>query len=489
MASEVSADHDVLATARWRPGPSCAGTTSFNVPPRLRPHVQFGRCAAPRGGAIRALGRPGGAHARPAIHAGHGLEVRRERPVVVEERASARARRRRSGARPLPASTRTSGGAQVDRLRGDHRLDRDQVRRAARASRRASPRCAAPSSRGPRRPPTPAGKSRHAGLARWRMSLASAVSGFCTVAKPDCCGPWRVSCSGSPEAAGDSSLMQRSTASVGDLRDGEAQRSRSAMREPRHVEVAGRQQPVAVDVDERAVGGGVELDLDMIDRARERVVRGAVHLRDAAERQRVLDPPRGVRLQERAAVERFAISRAAASAWPGAGRAACARGSNGERFARKPSQESAMTASSECERAREIGQDEAGVAHRHGIRADEREAVLGGERDGREPGRRERLRAGDALAVRPGPRLRPSARARCATSAAGRRRRSSPRRGTCGHRPRCSARRRAPGRRRPRCRSRPAPCRRRARTSRRARGRRGSAGPTPTARARTACIW
>ena len=71
------------------------------------------------------------------------------------------------------------------------------------------------------------------------MSLASAVSGFCAVAKPDCCGPWRVSCSGRPVAAGDSIRMQRSTASVADLRDGEPQRL-VRERQAGNVKVAGR---------------------------------------------------------------------------------------------------------------------------------------------------------------------------------------------------------------------------------------------------------
>ena len=47
-----------------------------------------------------------------------------------------------------------------------------------------------------------------------------------------------------------------------------------------------------VDVDERAVGRGVELDFDMQDRVRQRGERGAVHLRHAAEGQRILDAPR-----------------------------------------------------------------------------------------------------------------------------------------------------------------------------------------------------
>ncbi len=46
------------------------------------------------------------------------------------------------------------------------------------------------------------------------MSFAIAVSVFCVVANPDCCGPWRVSCSGRPEVSGPSSFMQRSTMSA-----------------------------------------------------------------------------------------------------------------------------------------------------------------------------------------------------------------------------------------------------------------------------------
>ena len=133
-------------------------------------------------------------------------------------------------------------------------------------------------------------KVEHAG-SRGDKSPASAVSGFCVVANPDCCGLWRVSCRGSPRLKTkhlDAALDEEGS----HLRDGESERLMRE-REPGNVEIAGRDKTSFARIDQRAVRGGVELDFDVLHGARERVMCCAMHLGHAAKRQRVLDTARG----------------------------------------------------------------------------------------------------------------------------------------------------------------------------------------------------
>ncbi len=112
-------------------------------------------------------------------------------------------------------------------------------RRGARASRRAWSRSFIAIGAWSSIPAETGRKSRHAGFARWRRSFSERSQCLLHVAKPDCCGPWRVSCSGRPDVAGASSCMQRSTMSAATCATREAERL-VRDREPGDVEVAGR---------------------------------------------------------------------------------------------------------------------------------------------------------------------------------------------------------------------------------------------------------
>ena len=92
------------------------------------------------------------------------------------------------------------------------------------------------------------------------------------------------------------------------LSDGKSE-SLMGERESRDVEIAGREEALMVGVDQRAVGGGIELDLDMLHGARERIMRGPVYLGDATKRQRILDASRCAVRRKAAAVERLQQSR------------------------------------------------------------------------------------------------------------------------------------------------------------------------------------
>ena len=148
---------------------------------------------------------------RAREHALDAIDVRAERAVVVE-RLDPFARATVDGAR---AGAERVGrcAAKIDRLRGDDAFDRDDVAGAHRPSPRVFSTVPSVIGAWSSMRSATGRKSSEPGFARSRISLHSAVSVFCTVAKPDSAGPWRVNWSGSPVIAGDMNLMQRSTAS------------------------------------------------------------------------------------------------------------------------------------------------------------------------------------------------------------------------------------------------------------------------------------
>ena len=97
-------------------------------------------------------------------------------------------------------------------------------------------------------------------------------------------------------------------------------------REPRDVEVAGRQHFAGIGQHERTVGGAVQLELDVIARGAKRRQSRAMDLRHAAQRQRILHAPGGGGCPGVLPASND-LSRAAISFCPGAG--ACLRGSSG----------------------------------------------------------------------------------------------------------------------------------------------------------------
>jgi hypothetical protein len=77
-------------------------------------------------------------------------------------------------------------------------------------------------------------------------------------------------------------------------------------RQRHRVEVAGGQEPISLDRDERAVVDRVQLDLDGRPGGGDLVPQRAVHLRHHAERQRVLDRAREAGLGQLAAGQQAA---------------------------------------------------------------------------------------------------------------------------------------------------------------------------------------
>ena len=87
------------------------------------------------------------------------------------------------------------------------------------------------------------------------------------------------------------------------------------------------------DQHRRAVAGAVEVGLDGAPRRARAARRPRRHRCEAAKRQRVLHPPRLRRARTGRCRRAAGSSVSDASAWPGAGRSATARGSIGERLA------------------------------------------------------------------------------------------------------------------------------------------------------------
>ena len=133
----------------------------------------------------------------------------------------------------------------------------------------------------------------------------SAVTVFCSVAKPECAGPRRVNCSGRSVNAGDMKRITRSAPRLADCAMAIAAAS-SATVQCRHVKIAVRQHDAVRGDDQRTFRCAGELDLDQFADGAQRRLQRALHLRDDAEAERILHAARRPGAEQRAAGEQRA---------------------------------------------------------------------------------------------------------------------------------------------------------------------------------------
>ena len=188
----------------------------------------------------------------------------------------------------MPPPRPAGPSAQVDRLRGDDQLQRDQPVQQADQRRGGADR-----------------QRRHRGVILDALGqLAAVVQGDGIGQQPRLGGERGERAAQRPQAAGRSLPLRQPgrqpaevmpeqllDALVGDLGGvGDAQAHVvKGHRQRGHVEVADRHDRALVDEHQRVVAGGVQLDLHHPARDRERVVDGAVGLGHAADRERVLE--------------------------------------------------------------------------------------------------------------------------------------------------------------------------------------------------------
>ena len=323
------------------------------------------------------------------------------------------------------------------------------------------------------------------------LGCASAVSVFWIVAKPECAGPGVVSCSGRSVNAGEYKRWQRATHSARAPARARGRRRRRRARARASGSCRWTASPPFGD-DKRAVGRAVELELDVVAaRSSSAAQRRAVHLRHGSAT--TPGPARGApRRRRHSALP--ASSAASRCAIVGLARRRPRRLRRADRAASGWRESPRTTApprrSARRARCSAVVQHQRRVADGRGVGADEREAVLGAERNRRKPGARQRLRR--PAAISPSNSASPSpisGSARCDSG------------GEIGDADRAERRHDADARRAlsiatsasSTAGDTPEPPTRHARSARehhRAHRRRvGWRGPTPTARARTARSW
>ena len=278
------------------------------------------------------------------------LDVGTQRAIVVEHGTRARTRCVRRARARARASTATSA-AQIDGLRGGEQLDGDQVaqRRDDRAPswRRRARAIVAWSSTALRHGQDVERRriGEMANLVRTARSASSAI-----VANPECSGPRRVSCSGKSESAGEIQLLAALRRTARRLRQRDAAARRTRARAPAMWKLP-LDSIVVVGEHQRAVGGAVQLDLDVVARAcAAPPARAPCTCATHAERQRVLHAARGAGVPQRAAGEQRRQPRGDRRAAPAQAARPAARGSSGDRLARKPSNDSAAATFSASQR-------------------------------------------------------------------------------------------------------------------------------------------
>ena len=185
------------------------------------------------------------------------------------------------------------------------------------------------------------------------FSLTSAAATYCGIMKPELSPPSCVRNAGSPSER-DGFVSRSTRRSEMDASSANAiaiASSANASGWPWKLPL--ETSSSAVDEDERVVGRRVQLDGDGRLGVGEQVAAGAVHLRRAAERVRVLHlVAPAVRLDDRRALEQ---AQDIGGGRPLARRAGAARGSRGRKLAREPwsaSTESAQAMSAACARRR-----------------------------------------------------------------------------------------------------------------------------------------
>ena len=263
-------------------------------------------------------------------------------------------------------------------------------------------------------------KSSITGLALWRIAARIAVTVFCNGTKPADAPPTGDRYFGRPLRPAPVSWMKRAALAAAACAMARPSVSK-AERQGCRVEIAGRHDGIVVGQHQRIVGGAVELGLDGVTRMLDRREQRAVDRRHAADRQRILQ------MSSARAVPPSSSSRncCAASTCPAAGRAACRRGSRMLRLAPYPSMPSAagLLLLAECRQC--VSDDQRAMTGRHGGSIDQRQPVLGRERDRRKSGHRQRIAGRQSLAPILGFASRRSAGGQVPPSARGRRRRSS----------------------------------------------------------------
>ena len=318
MTSAVERDREVLARARWPPGPSCAGTRSCE-------RDRAKRAAARQCAAMRSTSGPSGAvlveHGDARAHGGVGARARLRRASRDRQRRAdrppaprpaARSRRGSAGARRISASFST----QCERHR---RMVLDAFETGRKSSERRLARMA------------------DLGRQRRQRLLEGREAGMRGSAPREL--QRQVGERGRHEA--QAALDARGSPACASAMAERVERKRQRG----HVEVAVRQHRAVGDEHERAVRRAVELELDCVARVRERRQRSApctcaTTRNDSGSCTRRAAPG----CQQRAAGEQRAQPRRDVDL-AGRRRAACARGSSGDRLARKPSNDERDAAS------------------------------------------------------------------------------------------------------------------------------------------------
>ena len=168
----------------------------------------------------------------------------------------------------------------------------------------------------------------------------------------------------------------------------------------RGVEVRSREHRAVREQNDRVVGRRCELDLDLASRVRESLQDDADDLRQAAERERILDLPSRVGIVQRAPVEK-AAKQGGGLHLPSGRAQRCDAGVEDRRIRSVTLGRKRRGVDREEHEAGRVGQRDRGVSHRHRARVAERVAILDPEPRRRESRSRQRLSSGKPLVVVP----------------------------------------------------------------------------------------